>query len=354
MFFQSSRGIRLRRIVAWSNSCLALILLLAVSALGQTPDSVVASVNGNEITLKQVDDSVGTRIYPLQQQLYAIRKASLDNLVTARILASEAAARGISIEELRKLLTIGEINVTRAQVEEAYTQNASFFASMSPDEARERLRLDLENQARMKHYRTQLEGLRKKWTVTLSFAAPAFVQELDDGVSPAKGSAKPAVTIVEFSDFECPYCAEVQRTLKQLMQNYGNDVRLVFKHMPLEGHRNSLPAARAAYCAAEQDRFWQYHDALFASSNLSPAVFDAIAGNLGLGLEKFQACRNSEHSRAAVTRDIETARLFRIESTPSFIVNGKLVKGALSFADFQKIIDRELSQRANEKQSSAN
>ena len=347
MLFQSSRGTRLFALAS-------LILLLGASALGQTPDTVLASVNGSQITLKQVDDSMAAQIYPLQQQLYAIRKAALENLIVAKILQSEAAARGISIEELRRQLTLGEINVSRAQVEEAYRQNASFFASMSPDEARERLRLDLENQARMKHYRTGLEALRKKWTVTSSFAAPQFVLELDDGASPAKGPANPAVTIVEFSDFECPYCSEVQPALKQVMQTYGKDVRLVFKHMPLEGHRNSLPAARAAYCAAEQDRFWQFHDALFNSRQLSPARFGEIAAELGLGVPKFQACLNSEHSRAAIVRDIETARLFRIESTPSFIVNGKLVKGALSFADFQKIIERELSLRAGQTQSSAN
>ena len=347
MFFQSSRGISLFAIAVWS-------ILLVTSAYGQGPDTVLASVNGVEITLKQVDDSVAARIYPLQQQLYAIRKATLENLVTSKLLESEAAARKISIDELRRQLTAGEINVTRAQVEEAYTQNASFFASMSPDEARERLRLDLENQARMKHYRAGLELLRKKWAVKLNFPPPQFVTELDDGVSPVKGAAKPLVTIVEFSDFECPYCSEVQTALRQVMEKYGNDVRLVFKHLPLEGHRNSLPAARAAYCAAEQDRFWQFHDALFASRNLSPGLFAEIATDLGLGMEKFRACLTSEHSRSAVVKDIETARLFRIESTPSFIVNGKLIKGALSFAEFQKIIERELGQRAGQTQSSAN
>lgn len=345
MFFQFSRGI------VWAN---LLILLLASSTLGQASDTVVASIDNIEITQKQVDESVATRIYPLQQQLYAIRKAALDNLVTAKILESEAAARGLSIEELRRQLTLGEINVTRAQVEEAYTQNAPFFASMSPDEARERLRLDLENQARMKHYRAGLEALRKKWTVNLSLPPPSFALELDDGVSPAKGSSKPLVTIVEFSDFECPFCSAVQNTLKQIVQSYGRDVRLVFKHLPSEGHRNSLPAARAAYCAGEQDRFWQFHDALFASKNISPSLLTQIATDLGLGLPKFQACLNSEQSRAGVVKDIETARLFRIESTPSFIVNGKLIQGALSFADFQKIIEHELSQRANQKQSSTN
>ena len=347
MSFQSSRGVRLFVFAAWS-------LLLGVPALGQTPDLVLASVHGTEITLEQVDQSVAARIYPLQQQLYAIRKAALENLVTSKLLENEAAARGISIDELRRRLTVGEINVTRAQVEEAYTQNASFFASMSPDEARERLRLDLENQTRMKHYRTGLEALRKKWSVKLSFPPPPFVTELDDGVSPAKGATKPLVTIVEFSDFECPYCSEVQTTLKQVMENYGKDVRLVFKHLPLEGHRHSLPAARAAYCAAEQDRFWQFHDALFASRNLSPGVFNQIATDLGLGMAKFRACLTSEQSRSAIVKDIETARLFSIDSTPSFIVNGKLIKGALSFNEFQKIIERELGQRAGQTQSSAN
>lgn len=342
MFFQSSRGI-----------CL-LIVLLAGPVLGQTPETVVARVTDKEITQKEVDNSIAAQIYPLQQQLYAIRKAALENLVTRRILENEAAARGVSVEEVRKQLTQGEIKVTGVQVEEAYKQNASFFASMSPDEARERLRLDLENQARMKNYRAGLEGLRKKWTISIDFSPPVFVTELDDGMSPAKGSANPRVTIVEFSDFECPFCNQVQSTLKQIIESYGRDVRLVFKHLPLEGHRNSLPAARAAYCAAEQDRFWQFHDALFSASDVSPPALELIAKDLGLAPAKFQTCLNSEQSRAAIVKDLEAAKLFRIDSTPSFIVNGKLIKGALSFADFQRIIEQELSRNVSQKQSSTN
>ena len=339
------------RSIIWS---ICSTLLLAVVAWAQTPETVVATVNNIEITQKQVDESVALQIYPLQQQLYAIRKAALENLVTTRILENEAAARRISIEDLRKQLTFGEVNVTRAQVEEAYKQNASFFATMSPDEARERLRLDLENQARMKNYRAGLESLRKKWTVMMNLPPPVFVSELDDGLSPVKGATNPVVTIVEFSDFECPFCKQVQSVLRQIVESYGREVRLVFKHLPLEGHRNSLPAARAAHCAAEQERFWQFHDALFAAGNLSPPVFEQIASDLGLGLPKFQECVASERSRAAVVKDIEAARLLRIESTPSFVVNGKVVKGALSFAEFQRIIEQELSQRSTQKQSSMN
>jgi protein-disulfide isomerase len=327
---------------------------MRLTAFAQAPETVLATVNGTQITLKEVDETIGATILPLQQQLYAVRKVALDNLITARLLDSEAKAQGVSIEELRQRLTRGEINVTKVQVEEAYAQNASYFASMSPDEARERLRLDLENQARMKNYRAGLEALRKKWTVTVNLAPPATAPELDDGLSPFKGASKAAVTIVEFSDFECPFCFQVQDTLKQIMERYAGDVRLVFRHLPLEGHRNSLPAARAAYCAGEQDRFWQFHDALFATRNLSADLFYELASNLGLGREKFAACLSAERSRTAVVKDIELAKRHRIDSTPSFLINGKVVKGALTFADFQNLIERELQQPLTRKTSSTN
>jgi predicted DsbA family dithiol-disulfide isomerase len=329
-----------------------LILLLRLTAFAQEPETVVATVNGTEIRLKQVDETVLSAINPLQQQLYAIRKVALDNLIATRLLEAEARSQGVSIEEVRERLTRGEIKVSRAEVEEAYTQNASFFASMSPDEARERLRLDLENQSRMRRYRAGIEELRRKWPVVIRL--PAIPGVVTDDVSPAKGAAKAAVTIVEFSDFECPFCAQVQDTLRQIMERYGGEVRLVFKHLPSEGHRHSLAAARAAYCAGEQDRFWQFHDALFATRNLSPELFDEIGARLGLGREKFAACLRGEQSRTAVVKDIELARRYRIDSTPSFFINGKLVKGALAFADFQNLIERELQQRLTQKTSSTN
>lgn len=331
-----------------------LILLLRLTAFAQEPETVVATVNGSEIRMNQVDETVLSAISPLQQQLYAIRKVALDNLITTRLLEAEARSQGVSIEELRERLTRGEIDVSRAQVEEAYAQNSSFFAAMSPHEARERLRLDLENQMRMRQYRAGIEELRRKWPVVMKLPAPATpVAELDHA-SPGKGPEKAAVTIVEFSDFECPFCAQVQDTLRQITERYGGEVRLVFKHLPSEGHRNSLAAARAAYCAGEQDRFWQFHDALFASRKLSPEVFGDIGVRLGLAREKFATCLAGEASRMAVVKDIELAQRYRIDSTPSFLINGKLVKGALAFADFQSLIERELQQRLTQKTSATN
>lgn len=330
-----------------------LIVAAATTALAQDEQVVMATVDNTVITQKEVDESVGSRILPVQQQLYALRKVALENLVLKYLLESEAKRRNIPVEELRKKLMEGPVNVSPTEVEAAYQQNASFFAMMSPDEARERLRLDLETQARMKNYRVGLEKLRSTSSIVIKLSPPITTRSTEDLGSPVVGSSSPLVTIVEFSDFQCPFCAAVQPALKQVLQEYAGAVKLVFKHLPLEIHRNAMSAARAAYCAGRQDRFWQYHDALFASKKLSVESFDLLAQNLGLNLQAFQSCLNSVDSLNAITSDVETARRLRIESTPSFLINDRVVSGAISYSEFEKIITLEL-QRNSAKGSSSN
>ena len=324
-------------------------LAMPTSTFGQAADSIVAVVNGRTITQKELDDSVASRILPLQQQLYALRKVALDNLISKLLLETEAQKRKLSVEELRRTLMDGPITVTREQVEAAYQQNSSYFATMSPDEAKERLRLDLENKIRMKYYRVALEKLRGTSSLTLNLSPPST--DLDDG-SPTIGPKDAHVTIVEFLDFECPFCKSVQPVLKQVMSTYENQLRFVFKHLPLEGHQNSVLAAKAAYCAGAQDRFWQYHDALLSTSEVTSSSVSKLAIDLGLNLERFQVCLASNESNSAITRDVESARRLGIESTPSFVINGKVFVGATSFDRFQQIIESEL-QRSSQKASSS-
>lgn len=332
---------------------IVLTLFTATSMSAQDEGTVLAIVDDIAITQKEVDESVGSRLWPIQQQLYALRKVALDNLVSKYLIEREARRRNISAEELRKRLMEGSVNVSNADVEVAYQQNASFFAMMSPDEARERLRLDLETQARMKNYRAGLEKLRRASSIVIKLSPPATAIPAADAGGPAIGSSKPLVTIVEFSDFQCPFCAAVQLTLKQVLQQFGGAVRLVFRHLPLDIHRNAMSAARAAYCAGRQERFWEYHDALFNTKDFSPESYEQLAKAQGLNLQTFQSCLNSVDSLNAVTTDIETARRLKIESTPSFIINDRVVSGAISFSEFEKIIRLEL-RRISAKGSSSN
>lgn len=308
----------------------------------QTDDAVVAIVNGRTITQKEVDSSVVSKVLPLQEQIYALRKTALENLVLRAILEDEAKKRGVSVEELRKQLTAETVEVLPTRVEEVYSDNASVFESMSPDEAKERLRLDLENQTRMRNYRAALLRLKETARIELRLQEPRLPSVHDNGTAPSIGSKEAAITIIEFSDFQCPYCREAQSAIKQVLTNYGNNVRVIFKHLPLDIHAQAFASAQAAFCAGEQGFFWQYHDALFASEVLSTEAFNKMATILGLGISKFKACLISEASRTAISKDVQEARQLGINSTPTFIVNGKLVRGTLSFESFKALIEREL------------
>jgi predicted DsbA family dithiol-disulfide isomerase len=308
---------------------------------GQESDRVVATVNGAPITLRDVDATAINKIFPLQQQIFALRKAALENLISRRVLETQAARKNLSVEDLISQLLGPPVTVAATQVEELYTDNLSAFASMSADEARQKLRLDLETQARLKRYREQLLELRK------AVQLESFLEEprLPVPSAPPFSSIGPAnakVVITEFSDFQCPYCREVQSTIKQVLRQFGNNVRLDFKNLPLEQHAFATVSAQAAYCSGKQGRFWEYHDALFAADGISRDSLDVFAVRSGLNVMLFQDCLASTESRLAVTADIQEARRLGIDSTPTFLINGKLLRGAANFDQFKSIIEHDL------------
>lgn len=314
----------------------------AAVVYAQAAEEVVAVINGRKISRTEVDRTIAAQLGPLQRQIYSLRQTALENLILRRVLEDEARRKGISVEALRGELTAAPVEVQESEVEQEYAQNRAAFGAMSEDEAKQRLRLGLEAEARMRNYRDALSRLRQNARIELSLAEPRLPLDVATGQSPALGGKEPAVLIVEFSDFQCPFCKQSQGALKEVLRVYGDQVRLVYKHLPLEIHSESFPAARAAFCAGEQNSFWQYHDALFAADQLSPEKFKRIAADLGLELAGFTACIESERSRAAVLGDVREAARLGVNATPTFIVNGTLRQGALGFDDFSAIIAREL------------
>jgi protein-disulfide isomerase len=323
-------------------SALSFILCVANFVSAQTEDRVLARVNGRAITQKEVDKTVVAQTLPLEEKLYAIRKAALENLIISRLLEDEAKKRGISIASLRRELSAGPVAVSDSQVEEAYAENSSFFASMSPDEAKERLRLDLESQQRMKNYRTAIAKLRAAAKIDIVLDEPRLPPLAGDATAHSLGSENAPVTIIEYSDFECGYCRAVQPAIKQVLQSYQRDVRLVFKHLPLQIHENALPAAQAAVCAGEQNVFWPFHDAVFALEALDRKSLETVATRVGVNLSDFKSCSSSERAAARVQMDMREANQLGISSTPTFIINGRIARGALTFDQFKTIIEEEL------------
>jgi len=315
---------------------------MAVVTFAQTEDRPLAVVNGRSISEKDVETLVIGQTLPLEEKLYAIRKAALENLITSMVLEIEAKKRGVSVGELRRQLAPGDIKVTPNEVETAYSENASFFASMSPDEAKERLRLDLENQKRMENYRRGVLKIRQETQIDLFITEPRLPETTDFPPNQSIGPLNAPITIVEFSDFQCPYCRSAQAAIKQLLQTYPQDVKLVFKHLPLAIHEQAFSAAQAAFCAGEQKRFWQFHDALFASDSVTPESLKRIAGDLKLNLIEFENCLASTVATDAIRSNTNEARRLGINSTPTFVINQRPVRGAISFEQLKTIVDREL------------
>jgi protein-disulfide isomerase len=160
------------------------------------------------------------------------------------------------------------------------------------------------------------------------------------GKAPIIGAENGEVVIIEFSDFQCPFCSKAQPTLKALLEKYPEDITLAFKHLPLARiHPEAIPAAKAAWAAQQQGKFWEYHDALFTNQeSLGEGYYVSLAEELGLDLEQFNRDRNSEEAETAVNNDLNIAQELGANGTPFFVVNGVPVFGALELADFEQLI----------------
>jgi len=185
-------------------------------------------------------------------------------------------------------------------------------------------------------------------------AVPAADQrfEVQVGNAPAKGPKNAPVTIVEFSDFQCPYCGGAQETLKQVMARYGGKVRLVWKNQPLSFHPNAMPAAEAAMAAYGQgnDKFWAMHDRLFTNQqDLSPAYYEQVAREIGLDVPRWKEAIDSHSGQAAIQADMSAGNAVGANGTPTFFINGRRLVGARPFESFKQIIDAELSSKVAKK-----
>lgn len=165
--------------------------------------------------------------------------------------------------------------------------------------------------------------------------------------TPTHGPDNAAVTVVEFSEFQCPFCARAQATLKALRARYGTRVQFAYKHLPLDFHPQAEPAALASIAAHNQGKFWEYSEALWPhQSKLGERLYTKTAQDLGLNMEQFNLDRKATSTRQALTRDLLDARSVGAEGTPFFLINGRPLSGARPINDFITIIEQALAEAA--------
>src|SRR5215813_9693567 len=176
--------------------------------------------------------------------------------------------------------------------------------------------------------------MHPRYPVTMALRAPT-VEVATEG-KPSLGPANAPVTLVEFSDFQCPYCRQAQGTLKQLMAAYEGKIKLVYRDFPLRSiHPQAQKAAEAAQCAAEQQKFWPYHDKLFAVTSLQSEDLKKYAHELELNMEQFTACLDSNKYAGGIDADMKAGQNVGVNATPTFFVNGELLSGAVPYERFK-------------------
>jgi protein-disulfide isomerase len=176
---------------------------------------------------------------------------------------------------------------------------------------------------------------------------PERVYEINLAGSPSRGEETAAITLVEFSDFQCPFCGRVTPTLKQIEDEYGEQVRIVFKHLPLSMHSKAPQAHAAAQAAANQGKFWEMHDLIFANQReLTEVKYIEYAGQLGLDVDQFKVDLASPETKRKVDADVAEAGRLGVTGTPGFFINGRFTSGAKPFAEFKRLIDAELERQS--------
>ena len=306
--------------------------------------AVVAEVGGERITADEVDRSLGTALDQLQQQVYDMRRGRLDEIIAERLLAQEAARRGVTVDALLQAELGAKLPpVADEEVDRFYEANRGRL----PDQPgiKDQVRTYLQGQRAAEGRAAFVRDLRARGGVTVSLPLPPVTRhQVSVAGAPSRGPADAAVTIVEFTDYHCPFCRRVQPTLEQVLARYPTQVRLVFKDLPLDSlHPQARQAAEASRCAGDQGKFWPFHDKLFERApDASPATLAAIATEVGLDVAAFDRCVASGTHREAVQRDVTEAMGLGASGTPAFFVNGRFLSGAQPFEAFVRVIDDEL------------
>jgi protein-disulfide isomerase len=333
-------------------SSLTLFLLCIVAALGcssaasgskaskkkeaAAPSVPVAMIDGQPITQAAVDELAARQIYEIRQQ-------TLDGMVSDQIVEMEAKARGITKEALmEKEVTSKVADPTPAEVDQVWEANKARMPDKTKEQVAPEIIAWLKGQKTPPVEQSFLKSLREKYKVQILMEAPRVQVSVDD--DPAKGPTDAPVVIVEFSDFQCPFCGRAEATVKQVLDTYKDKVRFVYRDFPLGMHPYAPKASEAAQCANEQGKFWEYHDALYADqSKLSVPDLEATAGSLGLNADQFKSCLDSGKFAAEVNSDMADAQKAGVNSTPYFFINGLPVVGAQGYQAFADIIDKELA-----------
>ena len=306
------------------------------AGVGLDPNLVVATYgDGKKITLGELDTKIA-------KDLFELRRKHLESMVIESLLNQEASKVGKTEEQfLKDLEDKLAPPVTDEEVNQIYEANKAAFGGRPLEEIKPMIVGRMRQEKAQSAVVAYFEKLKTDAKVKLSLPEPRVTVA---ATGPSKGPAAAPVTIVEFSDFQCPYCSRASKTAEQVLTAFAGKVRLVFRDYPLPFHDKAKKAAEAGHCADEQGKFWEMHNWMFDHQDkLDVAGLKEGAKSLGLDAAKFDPCLDSGKFAKAVDDNMNDGQKAGVSGTPAFFVNGKLLSGAQPFEAFKESIEAELN-----------
>jgi protein-disulfide isomerase len=318
---------------------------------------VVARVAGQPITNADLEALVGTRLSQLrmkaEQDEFTLKSQAIDQLVRERLVNAEAKTRGLTSEELLKAEVDDKSTApTEDEIKQIYERNKARLGSRTLEETKPEIERQLKMQKSNERRNAYMAELMAKADVQVMLDPPRIKVNVP-GAAPSKGPAAAPVTLVEFSDYQCPFCKRAHETVEQVVAAYPNDVRLVFMDYPLPMHNRAAAAAEAARCAGEQSKYWEYANSLMREAgDLSDENLKQRATSLSLDASAFEACITSTKHEPSVQSDFTEGNRVGVSGTPTFFINGRMMVGAKSLEDFKQVIEDEIRRAGGKRASS--
>jgi protein-disulfide isomerase len=327
--------------------CISRIALFSIFAaaisspvLAQKTPGALATVNGDSLTLSDLEQKEGNHLLQARYSYYQAERKALDDLIDQRLLEQEAQRQGISVDDLVKREIDGKVKDPTEDQLQVYYEGMD---SKEPyDKMRDKILQHIRDSRRAKLLAAYVENLRLKSTVVVELAPPSASVEVSNEAG-SEGNSDAPVQVVEFADYQCPYCQKVNPDLNKLVEQYAGKVSVRYKDFPLPMHPMAEKAAEAARCASEQGKFWEYHNLLFKDKKLEVSDLKQEAKSLHLEEDKFDQCLDSGRESTSVEKDRQEGVKLGLSGTPSFFINGHFFSGAVDYATLQQMVDQQLN-----------
>lgn len=319
---------------------------------GVTPDrkAVVARLDGETISAGEVDDRVKGGLIRAEVEYretsHKLRTQGLEEIINERLVAKKAKAENLTPDAyIERELKARVKPPTDAELRALYDQAKASGQELPPFDV---IRPEIVRYVADKKAQDALEEihgkLREEAKIESLLPALELPRVAVDSKGPSFGAENAAVTIVAFSDYECPFCKQAEPAVKQIVEAYPGKVRVVYREFPLPNHRHAQKASEAALCAGDQGKYWQMNEKLFANQHaLEVAQLKEYARAVGLDQAAFDKCLDGSSKAAEIDASIKAGDEAGVSGTPSFFINGRPLSGAASFDRFKEIIDAELA-----------